>query len=785
MKKVEIGQSAKVEIEWHLGKDEYTLEKENSIRSEMALKYGIPEKNIKVKTVFSENGTEGNSEAVVKDIHNPSYMQDLMKKYMDINGVKDVAFDDIVKIDSKINSQINFDSYNNGKRYRIKWVKWGNFLSYGKENYFDFTTLHGLILLNGAPANKSGKSTFAYDLLHFLLFGKTNTNKAKTLGELFNNYLPNENILYVHGCIEIEGIEYRIERTLTRSAKGKVKNEVKYYKISPNGMEEELSDGENLQEASTTATSKVIKEALGNESDFDLIISANAKDLDALISLTETERGRLLSRWIGLSVIEDKDAIARQMWNKEISVGRYSTIYNRVQLNAEIDALTESNAQDKKIIEDNNKVIASSDSKITAYNTSRDALLSSKQQIDNSLLKADVQTLEARLLDIQTIGKGKRAEVADVQEQIASMGDIQYSDDNYKELRKENDSLISNIANGKAKIAHIQSTNKALATAEYCPTCHRKLDNVDNSAQIKQNEQEIAVLTKSMDDMGKRKATVEAEIAKIDELRTLYNQKSKLQLKESALNVEIANLLSEYKEKKALMKEIEKNKAAIDKNAQIDAELNVITESIRTEERLKRDLNANNDSLSLEISKNTDAIALKKSYIVKIEEEEKTEKCWKLYLKMIGKDGISKMVLRDVLPLINSQMDRMLDDVADFKVRIDMDEKNDVNFYMLRDGITTRLSAASGLEKTQASLALRVVLGQQSRLSRPPFILLDEVLGTVAKENYDDMKLLYDKIVKYYDFVLHICHIDLDWYDENNVVTVQKINNISSIKSNI
>ena len=95
--------------------------------------------------------------------------------------------------------------------------------------------------------------------------------------------------------------------------------------------------------------------------------------------------------------------------------------------------------------------------------------------------------------------------------------------------------------------------------------------------------------------------------------------------------------------------------------------------------------------------------------------------------------------------------------------------------------ICPRLSAASGLETTQAALALRVVLGKMSRLSRPPFILLDEVLGTVAKENYDDMKKLYDKIVEYYDFVLHICHIDLDWYD-GNIVTVVKNNNISSIK---
>ena len=149
---------------------------------------------------------------------------------------------------------------------------------------------------------------------------------------------------------------------------------------------------------------------------------------------------------------------------------------------------------------------------------------------------------------------------------------------------------------------------------------------------------------------------------------------------------------------------------------------------------------------------------------------------------MIGKDGISKMVLRNTLPIINNELNRLLGDVCDFNVEIVMNEKNDIDFLLIRDDVVTKLSAASGLEKTQASLALRVVLGNMSKLSRPPFILLDEVLGTVAKENYDDMKKLYYKIVTYYDFVLHICHLDLVWYNNGKIITVKKENNISHLK---
>ena len=142
------------------------------------------------------------------------------------------------------------------------------------------------------------------------------------------------------------------------------------------------------------------------------------------------------------------------------------------------------------------------------------------------------------------------------------------------------------------------------------------------------------------------------------------------------------------------------------------------------------------------------------------------------------------MVLKNTLPIINGEINNLLGDVSDFDVEITVNEKNDVDFWLIRNNVKYRLSAASGLEKTQAALALRVVLGKMSNLNKPPFVLFDEILGTVAKENYDDMKKLYDKILRNYDFILHICHIDLDWYNDGNIITVCKgKDNISYLKN--
>ena len=788
VKKIDIGQNAKVKLRWTVSQDGYSRETEKAMISLMAKKYGIPAKNITVETNYITNGNDGvlTSDSA-KSIHDPKFQLELMRQYIENNKVEGIDFDEIVKIDSQINSLIDYDTYDKGKRYTIKWVKWSNFLSYGPDNFFDFTTLHGLVLLNGEPANKSGKSTFAYDLLHFLLFGKTNTQKAKTLAGLFNNYLPDTNTINVEGCINIDGEDYIIRRTLTRPSKGKktktVTSKVEYFRLAGDGTEELLPD-ENLQGESSVATSKIIKDALGNESDFDLIISANAKDLDSLISLTETEKGRLLSRWIGLSVIEDKDVKAREKWNKEISVGRFSDIYDHVQLESEIESLTNQ-------IDANNKEIAGFKESISGYekniaedNKNRDILLSSKQAIDSSILKVNVTTLESSINNIVESGKRKKAELENVVAQIKDMGEISYSDEEYKSLKTENNSLINLMAESRAAITTLKKANDALANAEYCPTCHRKFDNVDNSAQIEANKKAIEEKVNEGVAMKAKSSEIEKKIADIETKRSLAMKKSQLEIKKATIETDIANGRADWKEKTTLLKEIQKNKDAITKNGEIDARINVINENIKTEENLKRNAQDSIVSLEKENDKAKEAINLKKSYLLKIAEEQKTERNWKLYLQMIGKDGISKMVLRNTLPIINNELNRLLDDVTDFRVEITMNEKNDVDFLLIRDEVVTRLSAASGLEKTQAALALRVVLGKMSNLSRPPFLLLDEVLGTVAKENYDDMKKLYDRIVECYDFVLHICHIDLDWYNDGDIITIIKQNNISSIKRN-
>ena len=793
-KKINIGQKAKVIVTLN-SKTNITDEEENSIISLFAKKYGIPEKNITVDVnILNEDGTvseEGLNTNNVKSVHDPVFQQMLFKQYADEYQIEltEDEFNELIKIDSRINAQIDYDAYEKGKKYVVKWIDWDNFLSYGKGNHFDFTTLHGLVLLNGEPANKSGKSTFAYDLLHFLLFGKTESGKSDDLGGLFNNYLPNETQLKVEGCICIDGVDYIIKRTLTRAAKTKkevrtASQKVEYYRILQNGEREELVDYENLQDESSVKTNKIIKESIGDEKDFDLIISANMKDLDELISLKKDARGKLLSRWIGLSILEDKDEIARKIWNKEITVGRFCDIYNRESLKADIETLEKENKELVKLINTNKKRITDSEKNINDQTKLKEEKLKGKRTVDEKLLEVgDVTTLEAKKEQIVADGKKKAAELEQLKKDLKAYGEIIVNEDEYKKLQEEKEQIIEKQATLRSQYDALKKNNEDLASAEFCPLCKRKFDNIDNSGLIKENEAKMQKCINEGKTLKERKEEIIPLMEKIEKERERLKEKNKLELRIAALNTQIISMRSDYENVKALIKQLNDNKEAIKINNAIDAEVLAINESIKIQEDIKLTASNENVGYIADGKHNKETIGEKKGIIEKIEEEQKIEKIWKVYLKMIGKDGISKIVLKNTLPIINNEINRLLNGATDFNVEVSMNTKNDVDFWLIRDGVKTRLSGSSGLERTQAALALRVVLGNMSRLCKPDFVLLDEVLGGVAKENYDDMKRLYDKIVKNFRFILHICHLP-EWVDyHDSIVTVQKINNISSIKS--
>ena len=786
---IDVRKKSRIHMHWKVSPYDYSKEKLNSMEAAVSKKYGIPKDKVKVIPEFiltNNNGEQVSmNEEIIQNIQDPVFQVQLFKEWLELNKITDCDFELIKKIDSEINAKIDYQVYDKYKRYSIKWVRWDNFLSYGAGNVFDFTNIGQLVLLSSEPANQGGKTTFCIDLIRFLLFGTS--TRYRTQAELFNQHIPEATTLTAEGCITIDGVDYIIKRTVSRPAlerrtdKSKTLQKVEYYKVVGENKEtlEEYIDDQ--QEENSVQTNKVIKEAIGRESDFDLIMSVTDKTLDDLVEKKETERGRLLARWIGLLPIEEKDKLAREKFNQEIKPTLLSNQYNTETLLQEIQAyelnIKTLKADNKKFKAENKALEA----EIKTLENTKSTLLSSKKTIDENLLKVDITTLKKQYGDCLAEGKKKAGELEAINKELTEIGDVTFSVEEYDNLQanlvsctSERTLIGERYKNAKHNIQHLK-------TSEFCPTCGKKFDNVDNTAKIKELETELVAIEKS----GKEKRE---EIEKLTSLieskkkdRELYMRKTSISMQKSALEVNIERLRGEYREKGQLLKEYNENADAIDRNNRIDLDIRN-TDVIISGKRNTRDLNLSKiSSNENEVKAEEKYISDRKEIIEKIKKEEVLVKNWKIYIDLVGKNGVSKMVLRRTLPIINARLSQLLNDVCDFDVEVGIDSKNDVTFYLIKDGVYKNLHGGSGFELTAAALALRAVLADMSTIPKSSILVLDEVWGRVSKENYDNMKNLITKIAQSYDTMILISHLDeiRDWCQ--NHIVVRKENNVSTL----
>lgn len=785
-----IAQKSKIKVHWKVSPFDYSKELLNNITVKLSEKYSLPKDRIKIEPKFISLNEKGEeiplTSDIIQNIQDPKFQVKLFKEYLKLNDIVDYDFSLIEKIDNEINAMINYKVYDKYRRYSINWIKWDNFLSYGDDNFFDFSTLKGLILLNGEPANQSGKTTFAIDLVHFLLFGKT--DKSPTQDKTFNKHIPEATKVSVEGSITIDGVEYIIKRELKRTSLDKrtsasrTTQKIYYYKVVLDGELEELEEYiENETEENNRQTNKVIKDALGNEDDFDMIICATSSNLDDLIEKKDTERGRLLSRWIGLLPIEEKEHLAREKYNSSIKNSLYSKLYVSSQVQQEID-----------VLKANNKSLENSVNRYKAeYKTNKELLetslklkenyIASKKLIDENVLKIDITTLNGTINKSITDGKKLKNEIEDIVKKLNDIGDVEYSQNEYDSLNEKSNILTIKIGSLRNECLLLGKEIESLKSGEYCPTCGRKFENIDNSKIIseKTNEknEKINEGIRISDELKVLKQNLE-EMAKI---RNKYFEKNDLIVLKAKKDIDFNNVKTLYEESISLRNKYNENKEAIDINNNIDIEINNVNSKIKslinTNETTLRSITTNES----EINKNNNFIKEREEILKKIGEDAILDKHWGLYLNMIGKNGITKMVLRKTLPIINAQICNLLHDVCDFTVDIDITDKNEVMFYLIKDGVRSDLSSGSGFERTAAALALRFVLGNISTLPKNSGIILDEIWGRIAKENYDNMKKLLDKMLQSYEYIFIITHLDevKDYCDK--IVTVTKTNNISKI----
>lgn len=789
---VKLTDKDKIIIEWTAQSYQFTNSAKKDIITKFAKKYNISTKQIELITHSlkrNENGeTIDFAKEIVDNIQDPKYQQHLFVKYLNLEHPgEEYDWKFITDVDNELNLSIKYDKYERRRTYKIDYVKWSNFLSYGEENYIDLNNLNGLILVNSNPANQGGKTNFAIDLFHFLLFGVT--SKYKKLEQLFNKNIECKEF-FVEGGIEVGGEKYKIVRTVKRAKKrdgswGSVSQDVKYFQFL-NGEYDELLDQnsketKNLQDEYSKKTNKVLLEVIGDEKDFDYIVSATGSDLANLIKSGKSEKEKKINKWIGLEPISIKNELAKSKYNKFKQTLK-SNIFSKDSLKEQIDSLNERNIVIDESLVASNEELNQYKLLKTRLEEEKDGYFLNRKNIDESIAKLDVNSINESIKNLRVSYLEKVAKYKKENEELIELGEIEFDSNEYTKKIKTLTQIQSQIQAKRIEISTIEKTCKRLETETVCPTCHQEVKNAnDLKEHIKENKDKIVLINSEIQNLIPLEEEANNEIKLLGERQEKHKRKTVLEASLSLKDNTLKNIAERGNNEKNKLELIETNKADLLLNNKIDLDILNVKSKIKNNDYLIDRKNDEINRFNEEKRNNLKKISENEILIKDIKEEELKDKNWKLYLELVGSKGIIKMVLQEYIPQINQDISELLQGICNFEIIASVNDNNDIEFSISSDGIKSDLSGASGMETTMAALAIRTVLSNVSTIPKPNFVTFDEILGTINESNYDNVKELFDRIKVKYQFILHISHIDAikSWHDQ--VITATKENGISRL----
>ena len=779
--KIKLPEKAQIRIDWKGYPEERTLESVNRVKTYFSEKYDIPKGSIKINFNPILKNSVGKvidiTDGLIDNIMDIAYQRNLFVEWLKLNEVS-IEYDRLCRLDDKINEVLinNEEEDVRYRRWSIKNIWLDNFLSFGINNNITYKNLNGLTVVNSIPANQGGKTIFTIDSLLFLFFGKT--TKTEVASEIFNTF-SNIDTVTVGGQIEIDGDEYIIERGLSRklskTGEYKVSTSLDFYKVLSDGSKENLV-GEQRRE-----TDKLIVETIGSYDDFMLTIVATSKNLEDLIETKPTQRGRLLTKFIGLEVIEKKEDINKTLMS-DFKSKMKSNHYNTKQLEIDNEEYSRINSENRVEIKEHENTLSVTNKKIKDATVKKEEVLGKSYIIDEEITKVNPVTLNKEIEDLKNTGVTLNQKLVGIENDIKQIPKFSYDEQVHDELREEEKKIMldkNNIENG---IKNLEKTILDLKNGEICPTCKRSLEEVDHTSEILKNEKTVGDNKKELENVSETLDSILKKLTDISGEKKNSDLFDRLSMSKDKTDIEIEKMRVDYKEKNNLIKNYEKNSTFIEENRKLESTILGYNQLIETLEVEKDTIKNKIQTFTTDIILKENSITENKKIIETIKKEEDVLKIFEVYGKMIGKNGISKLVLSSVIPIINYELIRLLDEVCDFEVQLEINDKNEVDFIIIKNDIIKKLRTGSGLETTLASLALRSVLGRVSTLPKPNVIVFDEVLGKVANINLDQVKIFFDKIKKMYDTILLISHnpIVQDWADK--IITVEKINNISTLQ---
>ena len=760
-----------IQVIWEDTPDNFTQERIKSVKQYFNKKYNTTNVNVITKVKTTEETQQTIDVAV--NIMDKNYQNELIKSLLE-GKQQDQYYDQVMNIDLSVENRMmaNEVEVTPFKRWYIKKIEFSNFLSYGENQVIDFDKCDGITVVESDPPNFGGKTVLTVDLLLFLFFNTT--TKTQKAEEIFNRF-TDKNSVSVKGDIIIDGEEYiiarKIERKKSKAGEWNVKTELDFFKKLADGQLQNFT-GEQRRE-----TENFIKTSIGDMDDFLMTIVTTASNLEDLLEAKPTARGQVLSRFLGLEFLKKKEETGKEIF-AEFSKGMMSNVYNTESLKQDNENNKEEITRLEDEITESGTKIQDVDKRLQKGQDYKDELLKSKfSDLDQELIVLNPIRLQSDISDLESGSDRIKGQIKEIK--IVEPKEF-YHEDQHDEVKGEIRRVAGELILAQKQVSDIKELIKKYGDGIQCEHCGIKLME---AALTKKKIDELKDWEKKVKDFEKEQTKLEKKEQSFTQLKKDFDEYERNKLIKEKHELSLESNEMKLEQAKDKLKRYQEVQDKIKKNNEVDAQL--VKAGLRIDELIgeKRGYERIQTSNGIQIKNLEGRIEKNNDIILRIAEEFEREKIYKIYVDVFGKNGISKIIMKTMMPLINSELQRLLQDSCFFNLEIRINDKNEVDFIMIDNGtgVEKPMTAGSGYEKTVGALAIRAVLAKVCSLPKPNISVYDETWGKVSNDNLEMVGDFFMKLKDYFEKIFVISHNPLisNWAD--NVVRITKIDNVSKV----
>ena len=657
--------------------------------------------------------------------------------------------------------------------WSIKEMKWDNLFNYGEGNSISFENLNGIIGIFGK--NYSGKSSIVDSALYSIF---NDTSK----GERKNVHIINQNKDSARGRIDIQVGDnlYRITRDLAKitSSSNKISAKVE--------LDFAVFDGTEWQPLNGTTRNQTdanIRRHFGTIEDFLLTSMASQMDSLSFVKEGSTKRKEILAKFLDLDLFDAKFKLAKKNTTETKSVIKHLRSMNwdleiqkkeETLKDIEVDIIA-NNARCKQI--DSDLHITSAE--LQALQSAIDAIPA--EIIDINKVNSSIVRKQEQIASLTTKNFDLMAKTYDNKQTLSQA--VTFVDtfdlESLNQEKQRHNNLVCEKSSNSSDIRGLSTTIRSeekkmklldgIPCGDSFPTCkfiadavkaqERTSDLKERMANLKMVSENITakISTLNIDEVEEKIASYYSIVSSKENLQTEI-ERDQLQVENNKKQIKITN--NDLESLFSTQTIYEENKEAIE-----NKEAYLIQRDHYVQKKQKLEEENEQCKVCLQeffIEKGSTQQAID-GYIerkAELEDKEKEFIAQDLFLECMHANGIAYNVIRQMLPVINEEIAKILTNIVDFEVFF-VDHGKSLDIMLKHPKYDGRpLSMGSGAEKTLSAMAIRLALISITNLPKSEIFILDEPATALDQEHMDGFIKMLEMIKCQFKTVLLISHLD-------------------------